>query len=151
MNPLLLFRAAPAAVLAIAGASKLRRPRGEDARPDDLFDAPAGARRPVTPRELRRLLDSHAALDDVDLRRASMARADLRGRDLSRRDLRHADLRSAVLVDADLSGAISASRTSAARICAARASPEHGCSRPTSAGPTSRAPTWAVRSTWRWH
>jgi len=101
-----IVRVAPAAVLAIAGASKLRRAPSGDEHRDDLFHAPTGTGlRCVARRDLRRLVRSGAPLDHVDLHRASLHHCDLSGRDLSGRDLRHADLRGARLEGTLLTGA----------------------------------------------
>jgi uncharacterized protein YjbI with pentapeptide repeats len=109
MSPAGLFtiaRVVPAAVLAVAGASKLRRHRPEDEPRDDLFHAPVGEDLVQLDRkQLRRLVQEGAPLDDVVLRRASMRGVDLSDRDLSGRDLRHADLCRARLGRVSFAGA----------------------------------------------
>jgi uncharacterized protein YjbI with pentapeptide repeats len=109
MSPAGLFtiaRVVPAAVLAVAGASKLRRHHAEDEPRDDLFHAPAGEDlTQVDRKQLRRLVQEGAPLDDVVLRRASLRGCDLSDRDLSGRDLRHADLCRARLSGASFAGA----------------------------------------------
>lgn len=103
-----LVRVAPAAVLAVAGARRLKRSPAVEENRDDLFHAPAATGlQHLGGRELRRLVQGGGALDDVDLHRAGLHGCDLSGRDLSGRDLRRADLRSArfegtVLAGADL-------------------------------------------------